>query len=204
MKDGPSIRAFKVIVALPRNAVAALPCFKGLHVLKQVKMRPLVRIYAIFPLKHGKAWFDGITKFVCDPPVRYVIPMDPTKGTIMISYTDGKDAEHWIDILKQRDGEVTVMRDIMKQICALFPDMDIPMPLYHKIFPWDDGCSYWLPGSYDIDAVSKASVVPLPDTMPDVYMCGESWAYNQCWVECAIDQAKHALGQMSLGHPLGD
>ena len=48
-----------------------------------------------------------------------------------------------------------------------------------------------------INKVSKESVVPLADTMPGVYMCGESWAYNQAWVECAIDQAKHAVNTFS-------
>jgi monoamine oxidase len=204
VKGSPSIRASKVIAALPRNAVAAIPCFKGLPILKQVAMRPLLRIYAIFPVVKGMAWFHGVKKFVCDPPVRYVIPLDPTKGTIMISYTDGKDAEHWSSILKQPKGEDRVIHDIMKQIRSLFPGRHIPMPQYYKIFSWEDGCSYWLPGTYDFNKVSKASVLPLPETMPDLYMCGESWAYNQCWVECAIDQAKHALERMSLEDRLDD
>jgi len=193
LKEGPPIHADKIIVAIPRNDVVKFPCFKGLQILKQVKMRPLVRVYAMFPVINGKAWFSGINKFVCDAPVRYVIPMDPSKGTIMISYTDGKEAEHWIELLATKNGESKIMKEIMIQIRGLFPDMDIPDPYYVKIFPWEDGCSYWTPGSYDFNRVSKASVQPFPDSMPNVYMCGESWAYDQCWVKCAIDQAQHAL-----------
>jgi len=183
LKKQANIKAKKVIVTIPRDAVAALPCFKGLPILEQVKMRPLVRMYAVFPLVQGKAWFAGINKFICDLPIRYVLPMDPTKGTIMISYTDGPEAEYWI---KQKNPET----EVMAQIRSLFPNLIIPDPLFFKVHPWSDGCSYWVPGAepYDFNLVSKASVKPLPE-MPELYMCGESWAYAQCWVKCAIDQA---------------
>jgi len=191
VKDKPDIKAARIFVAVPRDSLAKLPCFKSLPIIHQVKMRPLVRIYAVFPTINGKAWFDGIKKFVCDAPVRFVIPMDPTKGTIMISYTDGEDAEYWMDRQK-KSGEAAVMKEIMQQIRQLFPNKAIHDPIYTKIHAWSDGCSYWLPGDYDFNKVSKASVRPL-DSMPNLYMCNESWAYNQCWVECAIDQARHAL-----------
>jgi monoamine oxidase len=185
------IRASKVIVAIPRDSVALFPCFKNLQILKQVKMRPLVRIYAVFPLVNGKSWFTGIQKFVCPAPIRFVIPMDPMKGTIMISYTDGSDAEYWIKRIK--DGDKSILDEIMKQIRELFPKIDIPNPSYFKIHPWSDGCSYWTPGSYSIDSVSMASIIPLPKEMPGVYMCNESWAKDQCWVNSAIEQSNYAL-----------
>ena len=97
----------------------------------------------------------------------------------------------------EKKGEEEVQREVMRQIRELFPEKFIPIPVYFKIHPWSDGCSYWTPGDYDFNKVSKASVVPLPDTMPGVYMCGESWAYNQAWVECAVDQARHAVNAFS-------
>lgn len=183
LKNKAPIQAKKVIVTIPRDAVAALACFKGLPILDQVKMRPLVRMYAVFPLVQGKAWFAGMNKFICDLPIRYVLPMDASKGTIMISYTDGPEAEYW---LKQKNPEA----EVMAQIRSLFPGQIIPDPLFFKVHPWSDGCSYWIPGAepYDFNLVSKASVKPLPD-MPELYMCNESWAYAQCWVKCSIDQA---------------
>ena len=83
----------------------------------------------------------------------------------------------------------------MKQIRSLFPNIQIPDPLFFKVHPWSDGCSYWTPdpnGPYDFNKVSKASVKPLPD-MPNLYMCNESWAYEQCWVKCSIDQAQKVI-----------
>ena len=189
VKSKRKIHAQKVIVAIPRDALAKIPCFRGLPILEQVKMRPLVRMYAVFPLENGKAWFAGLTKFVCDLPIRYVLPMDPTKGTIMISYTDGPEAEEWI--VKAKKSETSVQKEVMAQIRSLFPGQKIPDPLFFKIHPWSDGCSYWCPVAnkpYDFNLASKASVKPLPD-MPELYMCNESWAYAQAWVKCSIDQA---------------
>lgn len=188
VKGKKPIMASKIIVAIPRDSAVKLPCLKGLPIMEQVKMRPLVRMYAVFPLKEGKAWFAGIQKFLCDLPIRYVLPMDPTKGTIMISYTDGPEAEFW---MKQKNPEPQVM----KQIRSLFPQIEIPDPLFFKVHPWSDGCSYWVPRPnepYDFNKVSKASVKPLPD-MPNLYMCNESWAYEQCWVKCSIDQAQKVI-----------
>jgi phytoene dehydrogenase-like protein len=185
VKGKKPILASKIIVAIPRDAAVKLPCLAALPIMEQVKMRPLVRMYAVFPLKEGKAWFTGIQKFLCDLPIRYVIPVDPTKGTIMISYTDGPEAEYW---MKRKNPE----KEVMKQIRSLFPQMEIPDPLFFKVHPWSDGCSYWVPGQYDFNKVSKTSVKPLPD-MPNLYMCNESWAYEQCWVKCSIDQAQKVI-----------
>jgi hypothetical protein len=185
IKGKKPIIASKVIVAIQRDAAVKLPCLQGLPIMEQVKMRPLVRMYAVFPCPNGKAWFAGIQKFLCDLPIRYVLPIDPTKGTIMISYTDGPEAEYW---MKQKNPQ----GQVMKQIRSLFPDLSVPDPLFFKVHPWSDGCSYWTPGEYDFNKVSKASVKPLPD-MPNLYMCNESWAYEQCWVKCSIDQAQKVI-----------
>jgi hypothetical protein len=184
----------RVIVALHRDGVAGLKCFKGHPLLKVVKMRPLVRMYAVFPPKGGKVWFSDLKKFVCKPPIRYVIPIDPTKGIIMISYTDGTDAEHWLKRMESAGSE-QVEEDVMKHIRELFPEREIPKPAFFKIHPWYDGCSYWTPGRYDIEKASIAALRPLED-MPDVWMCGESWNPCQCWVDSALNHAKRLLDRI--------
>jgi protoporphyrinogen oxidase len=200
LKNKSPIHAAKVIVALPRDAVAMMPCFKNLEILKQVKMRPLLRIYALFPPMNGATWFNtdyfegGLKKFICAKPVRYVIPIDKTKGTMMISYTDGDDAQYWMDRI-ERYGEAKVVEECVEQLRCLFPLFYIPNPIYFKCHPWQDGCSYWTPGNYDIKVESKKSLQPLPDSMPGVYMCGESWAVKQCWVQSALTSAKDLLDQ---------
>jgi monoamine oxidase len=196
IKDHLSIQAAKVVVALHRDAVSKLPSFKDLPILQMVKMRPLVRMYAIFPKEtSGSVWFANLKKFICPLPIRFVIPINPESGIIMISYTDGPEAEYWISQIESK-GNAGVQTEVMAQIRSLFPTMNISDPSFFKIHPWYEGCSYWVPGPYDFLEESLKSIKPLPETMPGVYMCNESWAYAQCWVKCAIDQADLAFKRM--------
>ena len=188
IRNADPIKASKVIVALTRDAVAELPCFKGLPILKQVKMRPLVRIYAVFPNTTGKIWFEGMAKFVCPKPVRYVIPINPKQGTIMISYTEGPYAKHWIDLQKQK-GAYMVEREVMKHIRSLFPDITIPDPLLFKFHPWTSGCTYWLPGNYDVRKMSDEA----HQLTDKVFACGESISLRQAWTEGALESAETVL-----------
>jgi hypothetical protein len=77
----------------------------------------------------------------------------------------------------------------MSEIRRLFPDSEIPNPIFFKFHPWYDGCTYWLPGKYSIEDESDKSLQPLKDTIPNLFMCGESFAVKQCWMESALEQA---------------
>ena len=97
-------------------------------------------------------------------------------------------------------GEANVVAECVLELCKLFPLVNIPDPMYFKCHSWQDGCSYWTPLSkvYDNKVESKASLNPLADSMPGVYMCGESWAVKQCWVQSALTSAKDVLDIFSV------
>jgi hypothetical protein len=40
-----------------------------------------------------------------------------------------------------------------------------------------------------VEDESRQSLHPLPGQMPNLFMCGESFAVKQCWMESALDQA---------------
>ena len=180
------------VLALPSRAIQNL---KGIHlpVLKHIEMRPLFRMYAVFPLHRGKAWFIHLDKIVTNSKIRYIIPINPSKGTIMISYTDGKDAAYWM-----RQDRARIQDMIMHEIRQLFPDLRIPDPLFFKLHDWKHGCSYWLPGSYSVEEESVKSLHPLPNTIPNLFMCSESFAVKQCWIESALEQADALLALPSF------
>jgi monoamine oxidase len=179
-----------VVLALHHAALKEIDGVKGLPILKHLEMTPLLRMYAVFPTKKGVSWFSGLDKIVTDSTVRYIIPIDSKRGIVMISYTDGADAAYWI---KTKGGDENVKDMIMTEIRKLFPDRMIPDPLFFKQHPWYDGCTYWLPGDYDVEVESRKSLRPLPDTMPNLFMTGESFAVNQCWIQSALDQADKLL-----------
>lgn len=186
-ESGPVLfETFRCICALHRDAFEEIPLFKGWDVLSKLKMEPLVRTYAVFPPNHGVAWFADLPKVASKSFVRFFLPMDPSCGTVMISYTDGDDARKILRMLN-RFGEEKTGDHIVNEVRKMFPDKKIPDPLFFKAHPWTSGCTYWLPGAYDPEEVSKNALHPFPD-LP-VYCCGESFSMRQAWMEGAVEHA---------------
>jgi len=176
------------VLALHRNAVAAIQGVEHLPVLSHLRMEPLFRMYAIFPVRNGKSWFSDLSKTVTNSRIRFFIPVNPSKGIVMISYTDGADATYWM-----KKSPATIQRMVMTDIRALFSDCTVPDPLFFKLHPWTHGCTYWLPGKYSIEEESRKSLHPLPYKNPGLFMCGESFSVHPCWMESALDQADDLL-----------
>jgi hypothetical protein len=108
----------------------------------------------------------------------------------MLSYTDGSDARHVLNLL-ERYGEEKTGDILVETARKAFPTKTIPDPLFFKAHPWTSGCTYWLPGSYDPEEESKQALKPFPDV--NLYCCGESLSMRQAWVEGALEHADMLL-----------
>jgi protoporphyrinogen oxidase len=182
------ITAKKVVLALD---VSSLRHVKGptqhLPILCHLKQEPLLRVYAVFPTHKATSWFSGMAKQVVPGPIRFFIPMDASKGLAMISYTEGRDAMRWMDIKSVKERE----KAMMKALRELYQDKEIPDPVMIKFHGWLTGCTYWVPGKYNTEEESDKSVQPL-DGVP-LYLCSESFAVQQSWMESALVQAEKVL-----------
>ena len=179
----------KLILALHANALRMLTPFKGWEPLSQVAMEPLLRIYASF----SKPWLQGMTRVVTTSPIRYFIPVGDRVG--MISYTDAKFARHYMAILDSV-GEGGLEKVVMKDLRALFPEISIDDPEVFKAHSWPEGVSYWLPGSYNPEAICKEALHPFPSKYPGLYVCGESFSLRQGWMEGALENAALLLSMV--------
>jgi len=182
-----------VVLALHHSALTKIEGVNNISVLRHLTMMPLLRIYAVFPTKNGVSWFSKYNKIVTNSRIRYIIPVDFRRGIVMISYTDGVDAKWWFKQNIDDSGDNDVKEIVMTKIRKLFPELNIPDPIFFKQHPWYDGCTYWLPGSYNVEEESNKSLNPRPKSMPNLFMCGESFAVKQCWVESALVQADKLL-----------
>jgi hypothetical protein len=172
------------VLALHSNAVQHIKGVNHMPVLRHLTMQPLLRIYAVFPLRNGRAWFADLPKTVVSGPLRYIIPVNAAKGIIMISYTEGRDAAYWL-----RFPLSSVQDRIMHEVRALYPTMNIPDPFFFKMHPWQAGTTYWRPGTYSVAEASRRALHPLPAEFPRLFMCGESFAVHQAWMESAVEHA---------------
>lgn len=178
------MRPGRTVLALHATALqrilpptAARPYHRFLH------MEPLTRIYAAYPPEHPwtRSLFAG-NPIVSDSPLRYVIPINPATGIVMISYTEGRDCRHWNGLKG-----AALQTEIQKQVRRLWSDTtDLPEPTWVRPYEWKDGCTYWIPGRYDPDAVSAA----LQHPFPTVWVAGESLSVGrQAWIEGALEVA---------------
>jgi len=190
-KERPwSLQGKNVIWALHRNALSTIPLFHDAWFIKGVKMEPLYRIYARFPVVGGKPWFHDTGHVTTNDPLRYIIPYNYAAGLIMISYTDAQDTEFWNRIKDKEERQ----KEIMKHVRALFPEKNIPDAYWWSFQYWPDGCSYWLPtsdgGPKDAHKAQHTVHYPFPSEMPHMYVCGESWSCCQAWIEGALRSAQ--------------
>ena len=175
--------AARVILATHISAIRQFRSVRSAFApaLRHLTMEPLTRIYAKYPV--SPVWFADLPKTVTPGPLRYIIPINPATGLIMISYTDARDTTAWHGL---RGPELTAA--IQTAVRAEFPDRVIPEPIWVRSYEWHDGCTYWRPGHYDPHAVAAA--VRAPPSLPGLYCCGESLSVGrQAWIEGALESA---------------
>lgn len=178
------LRATKAcILTLHPLALKEIPSLKKkLPVLELVKSQPLFRIYMIFPTP---TWFSGMGRIVTDTLPRYIIPINPEKGVIMISYTDSEETREYEKIYK-KFGEKELSKQVLADVRRLFPDKNIPDPLFIRAHFWELGASYWVPGTYNPEEESAKSIY-IGDSK-SLWLCGEGYSLQQAWVEGALSQ----------------
>ena len=168
----------RVILALPVNALRKLPCMATFKTMDHLRMEPLTRIYAQLatPLPPYLS-----KRLVTDSPLRYIIPIRPAEGIIMISYIESQDTRRW----KGLHG-YELIAALQKELLRLFNET--PKFKWARAYEWDDGCTYWLPGTYDPAVESQKALQPFPN-MPHLHLCNESFSLRQAWIEGSLEHA---------------
>lgn len=180
-----TLSADRVILALPSFAAAKLPCMRPFKPLRHLQMEPLTRIYA----KFVTPWYLK-QRLVTDSPLRFIIPIIPDLGLVMISYTEAQDTRRF----KGLSG-LALIEALTYELLRLFPEQGMPVILWATAYEWSHGCTYWLPGTYDPVAESAAALQPFPKTQPHLHLCNESFSLRQAWIEGSLE---HATALLSL------
>ena len=141
----------------------------------------LYRIYAKFPKYGDTVWFQDLPKITTNNALRYIIPINPKTGLIMISYTDGINADMWVDVQD-------IQKNLMLHLRKLFPSKNIPEPVWIKQYYWKVGMHYWKPNPKKYintkDLLAKYNYL----------VCGEVVSKsNHGWIEGSLDSVKKAL-----------
>jgi len=179
-----NIKTNKIIFALKKNDLLKFNVLNPIKkLLNSVKSTQLLRIYAHYPVINGNVWFSSLNKIVSDSILKFIIPINKKYGIIMISYTDYKDTQTFIDL---KTGKIKNDKDIIniinQELKKIFKDIIIPDPIKINSYYWINGCHYWKK-NYDSKIISKYLINPLNN----IYICGEAYSQNQAWIEGALE-----------------
>ena len=178
----------KLILSVPGNVLKGLEYMKKHYSneLASLDCQPLLRIYNIYPKSKttGKVWFQDIPRTITDSKIKYIIPINYTEGSIMISYTDGPNANYWNSV---PDSELNTK--LHAEIRKLYPEIDsIPNAVFSRKYYWSIGACYFKKG-YDYKVIQRKMINP----ESNLFLCGDSFSNNQAWMEGALQTSEKIL-----------
>ena len=176
-----------LVLALPKNALMKLPIIHDYTkaLLDSVQPVALHRIYG----KYTKPWFEDISKFTTDLPLRQFIPIDSEHGVAMVSYSDLFDADYWKYYADQ--GSELLENKLKEQIRTILPNKKIPKLEWVESCYWEEGVHVWLPGINPKDIRRQ-----LLNIQPNLYIVGEAYSLRQGWVEGALETVDEMMNHL--------
>lgn len=187
-----------LILALPKHALLGIDYFKNNNkinkLLNYVEETPLLRIYAQYPknIINYHSWFDKFpTKIITGSKLKYIIPVDYSKGLIMISYTDGKYTDYWMNSISDNNLDKKLELELKKT----FPDIEIPKAEWIKPCYWQYGAGYWKKG---INSEEHLDNIIQPNPKESLYICNENYSKHQTWMEGSLQSVNLVLNKIKL------
>ena len=158
--------------------------------LNSVSCLPLLRIYQKYDTKN-KLWFQDLGKIVTDNKIRYIIPVNYNEGIIMISYTDGKYSNYW----KKKIDDGILEETLQIQLHRMFPEKEIPKPIWTKSYYWKLGACYWKPNYKSEEMINKISK---PFKNENLYICSSNYSNRQAWMEGALESSNKIYKMLKM------
>ena len=175
-----------LILTIPYHNLSEIEYINNnISMIHSVNSINYIRIYAIYPKINNKYWFEDVNNITTDGLLRKIIPYNYKKGIIEVCYCDGIRAEYWNNLLVNNNYKDEVKKELKK----VFPNIDIPEPLYIMAHYWKNGTHYWKMG-IDSNNIKKKIIKPLNNNL---YICGETYSSYHGWIEGALDTSNKVL-----------
>ena len=179
----------KIIFATKPHQHKSFSILKSIHkYINSVYQAPLIRIYAKYPTP---CWFTNINRTTTNNVLRQIIPINKTSGLIMVSYTDGIDTQTYMKNSYTLKSNKELKKIVAQNLNLVFPNHNIPTPVYFKAHLWTVGCHHWLP-KHNSENIMNNVISPLKN----VYTCGEGYSSKQAWMEGALESAEAVIKQI--------
>ena len=184
-----------LVLAIPQINLKKLDAFKDSKIINTVKPINLLRIYAKYPKRDGKIWFQNINRTTTNNYIRQIIPINKEKGLIMISYVDSIYAEMWSALYN--NGKDALIKSLHNEIKKLF-NITPPNPSDLFVHYWGNetpGVHMWKLG---VDLNETYQKILQPDNKKNIFICGEAFSKKQCWIEGALETCYDVIKKLNL------
>ena len=179
-----------LVLAIPYDNLMKIPSLKDINKLVDtVNPIPLNRMFAIFP--KDNYWHEKLPAVYTDLPVQRIYK----KGSelIQIAYSSGKNAEYWKKMEDNKNDDKKVKKVLTKQLKQMFPKKEIKDPEILHMNYWSNGVHLWKKGVNKNNIIEK---IIKPYKEKNLYLIGESYSYEQRWMEGALESSERALSLM--------
>lgn len=168
------------VLAIPKPELLKFKILNKIKpLLNSIGIKSLCRIYSVF--KKDDIWFKDIGKSTTNNKSRYIIPIDKENGLIMISYSDSKFADYWINLYKINEN--LFINTLKNNIYNTF-HKKINDPIYIKPSYWKCAVGFWKKNK-DSTILSKKIIKPYSNI--SLFICGENYSTKQGWIEGALE-----------------
>ena len=183
------------VCALPKLALEKLSIFNNIHSLMDyVGVRSISSIYAMF--RKRDTWFTYFPRINTENVLNSIVPIDSSKGLIMLSRTDNVYNEYWRSLLSTNDNKIFI--HIQEYFHDIF-NFNIPVPKWMDYYHWDTGMGYWKPGC-NSERISQYMLNPYGRDVP-LYVCGENFSVKQGWIEGALETSNKIVKILEMKFP---
>lgn len=219
--NGQSMRARRLVLALPRPAVDALAVDSPF--LRQPAVSGLVDATTGYPALKLYLWYDepwwredGFSgrRVTTDLPLRKTFYLDsseaadtPGQALLLAAFADGTDLDAWQSLPALAGTSANASHAAPE---ALVSEAEGHLRQMHgmKVLPTPVGSGYrywgadsrqtawhfWRAGVASADVKRR---IAQPDQATPVYLCGEAWSTAQAWIEGALEGADAVIDRLA-------
>lgn len=213
--DGGSIRARRLVLAIPIPALVALaessPVLAGpawRHVLGSVEGFPATKLYCWYDRPWWRDGPDGLTgiRATTDLSNRMVFYFDDNPSApaaILAAFNDHRRAEPIVALAGgASDGAPApgpLLDEVTRNLRAIHPGAEVPNPAGSAFMHWGSdpreiAWTFWRAGVNSDETMAKAMH---PEPALPIHVCGETFSRAQAWAEGALATA-HDLAEVLL------
>ena len=173
-----------VIIATTASTVRQL--LPKHEIYNHIQGQPFLRIYGKFDAASAAIMREKMpTTMVVPGDLHKLIPIHPEKGVDMIAYTDNAGATAILPYSKNTAANRRILATRIEQALGLANGSLVLDDMVS--FFWKEGTHYYSPGHKKIEPERETFIRMAQFPCPHVFVVGEMVAWNQGWVEGALE-----------------